>query len=106
MHRDLVEACGAEGSREMTFGEVVVASAEDEPVKIETNKGYQLVMSSLEVVREAEGAPQGQGRAAVKEAECYDWDKEEEVNSLQVMAGFDYEAIATMDVSANRNDPV
>jgi hypothetical protein len=106
MHRDLVEACGAEGSREMTFGEVVVASAEDEPVKIETNKGYQLVMSSLEVVREAEGAPQGQGRAAVKEAEWYDWDKEKQVNSLQVMAGFDYEAIATMDVSANRNDPV
>ena len=63
-------------------------------------------MSSLEEVREAEGAPQGQGRAAVKEAEWYDWDKEEVVNTLQVMAGFDYEAIATMDVSANRNDPV
>ena len=50
MHRDLVEACGAEGSREMTFGEVVV-SAEDEPVKIETYKGYQLVINSLEEVR-------------------------------------------------------
>ena len=49
---------------------------------------------------------QGQGRAAVKETEGYDWDKEVEVNTLEVMAGFDYEAIATMDVSANRNDTV
>ena len=35
VHRDLVEACGAEGTREINFGEVVV-SAEGEPVKIET----------------------------------------------------------------------
>ena len=49
---------------------------------------------------------QGQGRAAVKETDRYDWDKEVEVNTLEVMAGFDYEAIATLDVSANRNDPV
>ena len=46
MHRDLVEAC-QEGSRERAFGEVVV-SADGEPVKIETEKGYQLVMNSLE----------------------------------------------------------
>ena len=90
----------------MTFGDVLSVSADDEPVKIETYKGYQLVINSLEQVSDALEDSHGQGRAAIKETDRYDWDNEVEINTLEVMTWFDFEAIATMNVSANRNDPV
>ena len=96
LHADLEEARQNEG-RETVLGDLVVGSQDGKGTVIELHKGYTVVFNSVEDTTR-QGDETGQGRMAVKEAEKYDWDREEQVQKLEVMAPFEFEVVTSLGV--------